>query len=105
MNADIAKMVRDLAEAESNVRVLTATLDARRRGCKHQWGEVKYTPIIREGYQDPGDPVGTMGVDRRLPMYVPRDEKPQWTRVCSLCGLEEVTARTREETKKVPVFG
>ena len=45
-----------------------------------------------------------MGVDRQLPMDVPREEIPAWKRHCSNCGLEEETRQTRDDVKKVPVF-
>ena len=88
-----------------------ATLSDRKRrlqelqmGCNHYWTPTVYAPIIHEAYHIAGDPPGTMGVDRQLPMDVPREEIPRWRRECITCGLEQETRQTRDDVKKVPVF-
>jgi hypothetical protein len=100
----IPELAKEVEEAEQNAKVLRDTLAARRRACQHTWSPTKYEPIIHEGYEDPGDPPGTMGVDRRLPMWVPREEIPVWKRTCEKCGTTEETRRTRDDVKKIPVF-
>jgi hypothetical protein len=97
LEQEITRLKADLQEHEASLQGLQSR-------CIHQWGETRYTPDIREGYQDPGDPVGTMGVDWRGPMYVPRQETPRWSRRCSECGLVQQTERTRDQIKKVPEF-
>ncbi len=72
--------------------------------CSHMWSEPIYEPIIHKAYHIAGDPPGTMGVDRQLPMDVPREEIPRWIRTCGLCGLMATTQTTRDDVKKVPVF-
>jgi hypothetical protein len=94
----------EIEQAEANLRDLKAALHGMQSRCSHKFGETKYTPEVHEGYQDPGDPVGTMGVDWRGPIYVPRQEIPRWSRYCSECGLVQQTERTRDEIKKIPEF-
>lgn len=103
MKTEFEKLESAAQAAESAARIAWDTLNARRARCQHKW-QSRYNPLIREGYYDPGDPVGTMGIDRRLPMHVPREETPRWTRECIECGLEEHTQRANDEIKKVPVF-
>jgi len=100
---DLRKAIR---AAEENLKNYKARLDTLERECPHQWGEVIYDPIKYPGYHSPGDPPGTMGVDRRLPSYVEPSTTPRWTRTCEVCGKVEITTRTQEEVKvkKTPVF-
>lgn len=74
--------------------------------CAHQWEATVYDPIVTPGGYDPGDPPGTMGVDRRLPSYYSGSETPRWRRTCSVCGKTEITTRTDEHTTvtKTPRF-
>lgn len=97
LNTKIADLQRELTKSQSELRTLQSS-------CSHDWTRSEYTPIVTEGYFDPGDPVGTMGIDRRLPHHVPRIEKPKWTRTCSRCGKVEVTEITREHVTKTPQF-
>ena len=86
---------------------LQRLLDAQERACNggaHSWAAPVYTPIVHEGYHDPGDPPGTMGVDRQLPMEVPRPEIPRWQRRCLLCGRSEYTERSVAATGRMPSF-
>lgn len=103
-NTDPKCLKREILLKQGELDRMRQALAAKQRNCQHVWDAIKYTPDIREGYQDPGDPPGTMGVDRRLPMYVPRQETPKWTRTCKLCDLSEVTTSTRDDVRKVPVF-
>ena len=57
----------------------------------HDWTDPIYDPIRTEAQDFPGDPEGTMGVDRQLPCRVPASIVPQWTRECSTCGHTEHT--------------
>ena len=89
-------------------------LAAIQRACNHKW-VLRYDPIVSEGYQDPGDPPGTMGVDRRLPCYINGSTTPRWIRTCSDCGTTQETFRKKTVSeagepgcscyKEVPVFG
>lgn len=74
------------------------------KDCNHVWGDTKYVPIRHEGYHSPGDPEGTMGVDRQLPFDVPARTEHWWERVCDKCGKLERTDRTSDQVKKVPKF-
>jgi len=72
--------------------------------CSHSFTEV-YDPVNKPRYHIAGDPPGTMGVDRQLPMDVPPETIPRWRRNCSKCGLEEYTQKTSEQVTKVPKWG
>lgn len=95
--AEIESCKRQLARKEGELRSIQAS-------CAHDWSKPEYTPDVREGYYDPGDPPGTMGIDRRLPFHVPREEKPKWTRTCGRCGKVEVTTRQEEHVTRTPKF-
>jgi hypothetical protein len=97
LEQEIKQLEADLRERQESLRGLQSR-------CPHVWGATKYTPEIHEGYQDPGDPVGTMGVDWRGPIWVPRQEIPRWSRRCSECGLVQQTERTTDKIEKVPAF-
>ncbi len=98
------ELERTIARLKEELQGTELSLQGLQSRCPHRWDQVKYTPEIHEGYRDPGDPPGTMGVDWRGPMWVPRQETPRWTRICLDCGKKEVTERTRDDIKKVPVF-
>lgn len=107
-------------ETENDVRLLRAQakaakekaeaarqrLEAAERACQHDWTESVYDPIHHKGYYDPGDPPGTMGVDRRLPSQVPPSVEDQWRRECRKCGKVQVTKSFGIERaeKKIPRF-
>lgn len=94
----IERLAKELQEA-------TSTLDGIQRRCRHVWGEPKYNPIVTEAGSSPGDPEGTMGVDRQLPCSWPRTERPRWTRRCQICELEQHTERSEPVvTKNRPIF-
>lgn len=97
-------LIVEIGRAENLLAGLRTTLHRKQSECKHEFGPVMYDPIIHEGYQDHGDPPGTMGVDRRLPSWVSRQEIPVWKRTCSKCLLTQETRQTRDDVKKVPVF-
>jgi hypothetical protein len=104
MNSEIRKLEDDIFVEERNLQMKKVTLDQLRRTCPHKWSPVTNDPIVREGYQDPGDPVGTMGVDWRGPMYVPRQGIKRWKRSCSECGTVEYTSFFKEKVEYIPVF-
>lgn len=87
--------------AERRAKALRGQLDAAQRACRHSWGDARYVPDRREGYTDPGDPPGTMGVDWRGPCYIPPATIRRWERTCAACGL---TQRT-ERTTRIPAAG
>ena len=102
LNLEMRKNFDALAESTAKLKQLQ--FECARRPNSHSWTEPRYTPIIHEGYQFQGDPEGTMGVDRQLPCWIPREEIPMWKRQCTNCGLEEETRHTRDDVRKVPVF-
>ena len=95
---------QEIIQLEADLRERKAALQGLQSRCPHVWGETRYTPEVHEGYQDQGDPVGTMGVDWRGPCWIPRQEIARWSRRCSECGLVQQTKRTRDEIKKIPEF-
>jgi hypothetical protein len=108
MNENILRLKDALRRAESELAAAGRTvtgiqteIKAIQDNCKHDWKE-SYDPIVTEGYRVEGDPPGTMGVDWRGPMWVPREEKPRWKRYCPLCDKTVFTTSTTEEVKKVP---
>lgn len=93
-----------LAKAKAEVARLQAAISKIEKDCRHNWGEAVYDPIRHEGYHDPGDPPGTMGVDRRLPCDVPPRIEKRWKRACKICGYTEETTYARQESVDKPVF-
>jgi len=98
---------KQITDARDALRALEAQQADTQRRCRHEWTPIKYDPIVREAYRDPGDTPGTMGVDFRGPTYVPRHETARWSRHCPKCELTEYTQRTKPpaETPKIPDFG
>jgi hypothetical protein len=94
---EIARLASELANAKGQLNALQEA--CRHRG--HVWGQVQYVPEHHPAYTIPGDPPGTMGVDRRGPCDVPSKTIPRWTRECSDCGLVQTT----ELTHKVQTSG
>lgn len=74
------------------------------RKCAHDFGPTEYDPVHHEGYHDPGDPPGTMGVDRRLPFDVPPRTDKRWRRECRICGKIEYTTKTDKHVTETPRF-
>ena len=104
VKAPTDELLARIKEADEDLKNFQHILHQRQLNCEHNWSDPVYDPIVREGYEHPGDPPGTMGVDWRGPTWVPREEKPRWKRVCSKCKLEQETRSTRNDVKKVPVF-
>lgn len=92
----VTKLKGELTEAE---RELTDMV----RNCQHQYGPAVYDPVYTPAYTIPGDPPGTMGVDRQLPCHVPAKTEKKWKRECELCGEVEYTTKSRP-TAHEPVF-
>ena len=104
MNSEI-KSLRDIQyKLECDLTHVKAKLFEAIRKCPHKWSLPKYAPIIIPGGYDPGDPPGTMGVDRRLPFSWPETRTPRWVRTCSECGLEQITSEVKETITKTPNF-
>ena len=97
LEVEVNKRTRELEQAKNELEHI-------RRTCRHQWGPTQYAPLREGGYEIPGDPVGTMGVDWRGPTWVPRTERPRWKRTCEECGKVEETERTEDKVEKTPVF-
>ena len=98
-------LVTEIEEATRKLTTLQSEFHAIQRTCPHDFGETRYVPEGSGGYRDPGDPPGTMGVDRRLPMDVPRTEVKKWERVCALCTLKQTTTNTRPENRPSTIRG
>lgn len=94
----IKKLEQELESAKKDLAAIERT-------CPHQWPrKPEYVPEHIPGYHIAGDPPGTMGVDRQLPMDVPPQTIKRWQRRCLLCGKVEITTRIKEEKTEKPVF-
>lgn len=100
----IAELRKQADDAQRALEGATREIRRIQAECRHQWSEPIYDPIVHEGYADPGDPPGTMGVDRRLPLIVPRSERKRWRRYCPLCDLTQYTDRTDAQVRERPKF-
>ena len=98
------ELEREIQATKANAARLESELSSIRNNCPHQWGEVQPDHIVREGYTDPGDPPGTMGVDWRGPVYVPAETIHRWRRVCQKCGKIEHTSKTTKQVSETPKF-
>ena len=65
----LRKLEQALTECKQRLTLLVAN-------CQHAWSEPVEDFIREEGYRIAGDPPGTMGVDRQLPMDVPPKVTP-----------------------------
>jgi hypothetical protein len=99
------RLENEMQELEDSLKRKRGQLDSVHRACPHQWGTIVYDPIVREGYHDPGDPPGTMGIDRRLPFDVPSQTTKQWKRTCGKCGKVEKTQRTKKVNQAGAIAG
>ena len=90
--------------AERELQAARWFLDAVESDCNHDWSDPVYTPDVWEAYTTDGDPPGTLGIDWRGPVHVPRQETPKWTRTCRGCGKTEATTRTTERITATPKF-
>lgn len=88
----------EIQRAEDELKRLEVT-------CGHDWSEPEYDPIVTEGYESPGDPPGTMGIDWRGPCWVPGTREDRWRRTCRKCGKTQVTTSSETVESKKPRFG
>jgi hypothetical protein len=108
----------DPKKLRKEIKDLQARLEAKRNSlqqivkrCRHDWGKTEYVPEHHKAYTLPGDPPGTMGVDRRGPCHVPARTDKKWQRVCKKCGATHFTSRTKMVgggaglKQEVPDFG
>lgn len=72
--------------------------------CSHDWLGPVEDHIYEKGYLFPGDPPGTMGVDRRSDFYVQPKTTLRWKRVCDKCGKVEHTHETNKKVVETPKF-
>ncbi|GEM_PF-1658828 len=100
----VKKLLEKKIAAQRESDLAAAELASIQAACRHNWGPVKYDPIIQKAYTIPGDPPGTMGVDWQPAVYVPRKETPRWTRTCLDCDLTEETKRVSKKTTDTPIF-
>ncbi len=104
MTGETLNLRLELESLLRRVEVVKRSIANIEQSCKHDWTDAEYTPDHYRGYHDPGDPVGTMGIDRRLPFDVPSRTVDKWTRSCKECGKSETTSRTKDLVKHTPVF-
>lgn len=104
MKTEIAKLRADAKAAQAACDRAKSKLLEVIRNCQHRWGQVQPDHIYEEGYTIPGDPVGTMGVDWRGPVYVQPKQTKRWKRVCQNCGEEQFTTNVRSEVIEHPKF-
>lgn len=90
MLAYIAGLVEEVETSRFRLENAERNLNNVRRSCRHTWSPVKY-----ERFQDPGDALGTMGVDFHGPTWIPRQETKRYSRECGDCGLVEITSSQR----------
>lgn len=98
-------LISGVQAAERELAARRASLAAFQRDCKHQFGQIRYTPHITEAYRTEGDPPGTMGIDRQMPVYVPRTETRKWARTCPLCGITQETTHTKKRSRSGSIEG
>lgn len=108
MTEEAVRLIQEVAQASAQVeraqlelRQKQYALDQFQKRCSHDWSE-EYDPIHHPGGSDPGDPPGTMGVDRRGPTSWPARTEPRWKRTCRHCGKVEHTTRQAEVVTRRP---
>lgn len=97
--ARLEKEIKEYAEKLKRANNALSDIDFY---CKHKWGKTENADIYHEGYLIPGDPVGTMGVDRQLPCNIPSSTEKRWKRVCEKCGKVDYTKRVEEVKTEKP---
>ena len=101
----IANNLREeITELERRLKAKQEALVYAERNCTHLWGAAIPDDIVYPGFMDQGDPEGTMGIDRRLPLYVPERVTKRWRRVCSHCGKVEHTTAISKQVTETPRF-
>lgn len=97
------KLAQEIADCRAALNEKQAQYDRLIGRCEHDWHDPVYSPIEIAASYFPGDPEGTCGVDRRLPMNVPGRIEKRWSRTCRKCGHIEYTFRNKP-AGIVPVF-
>jgi hypothetical protein len=95
LEREIKEYTRKLKKAQNAL----ADID---RYCQHEWGETENADIYHRGYRTQGDPVGTMGIDRQLPMSVPSSTEKRWKRVCKKCAKIDYTKNVNKNVTETP---
>lgn len=103
IQAEISSKEKEFINFQITLDGLKAQLASIYKQCNHNWA-AKYTPEYKVGYTVPGDPLGTMGIDRRPDMHVPAETIQKWTRICSNCGKVETTTRKKSKESYEPIF-
>ncbi len=104
MNTEIRKLREDVELLKQQLDVAQRRLNNCVSSCKHQWSDPVADHIYEKGYEIPGDPPGTMGVDWRGPIWVEAKTIKQWKRTCSKCGEVQHTRKMAEHVTETPDF-
>lgn len=104
MNSKFAELRSKVAETKRIAENAELNLELAERSCQHKWGDPERADIYEAGYEIPGDPPGTMGVDWRGPTYVPTKTTKRWKRTCTTCGKVEFTTNTTVAEVHSPKF-
>jgi hypothetical protein len=103
-----AKLRSEINVIEDQLQSKKAQLEREERECRHNSDQSCWmtTPddVCKPGYTIPGDPPGTMGIDRRFDVHVPAKTTKRWKRVCKLCGKIEHTTNVTQRTVDSPSF-
>ncbi len=102
MKTEIKKLREKVEKAKEEYDSAKQSLDNVVNSCSHQFGPTIPDHIYHPAYTIPGDPPGTMGVDRRGPCYVDAKTEKRWKRICDICGKEEYTTRTKQKVEEFP---
>jgi len=98
---ELKQLRNDIATTEKNLKTMKKMLEEGEKKCPHIWGQVRFTPTTIPGYFSPARGCGS---DFQPSMNVPAETIKKWTRVCTICGKEETTTKTKFEGKEMPVF-
>lgn len=101
MNQEAQRIRERYRQSQKEFREAEESLQNLEENCRHIYGSTEDAHYVVGGYTIPGDPHGTMGVDRRVSVYVPRETKKRWMRKCTLCGKVEYTENVRTEVCEV----
>jgi len=105
MTDEIRSLILEIRTLEEELNRKQKRLLAAQSSCRHNWSDVRNKPRVIKAHTIPGDPPGTMGVDRRFDCHVPEQRFDCWMRQCHTCGLSQTTERFRSgDAPKIPVF-
>lgn len=104
MNKKAEVLRKELADAQAKMLALKEQVTQMVSLCNHKWSNPEAAHIYHPAYQSAGDPIGTCGVDRRLPMYIPSRTDKRWKRTCLECGDEQFTTHVTSHTIETPRF-